>query len=410
MVRFFKGYLLVKASYATNIHKFFRGIKNNKIKHKCTYEELESYLEFSLFNAKDPLATARSYARESSKFIDWIIETYYTKIDKNGKNAPTASNPLKYKKSQKTQDLNLFWLVDEYGEEWEDWRISASDYVKTLDKGVRKDLAAIRMLFEDYLIPHHNYSKDMMTFFNGYANQKINSDEFLKLPFSTEDNKRRSMPLIIRFIDWLIDTHFSDYDDNNDKYKLYDNPFDKVSIPKKHTETTKNALPYKYIKRLRTILTSYKNDEWHNKNFNDWAFPQCQKSLHWYQVEESQIDKTDPDCVWRKKEFYNKSTKEHYWGFEMWSPVQAMALFVKLHLPLRTYQVRFLDSGEADTYRYEKGSWIVNKKHVFADQNIKNPIAKGVFHRTYDTYTEEYSTGLKINTNKTADQNKEEYD
>ncbi|WP_223934095.1 VPA1269 family protein, partial [Aeromonas caviae] len=30
---------------------------------------------------------------------------------------------------------------------------------------------------------------------------------------------------------------------------------------------------------------------------------------------------------------------------QIWSPVKAMVIFMKLHLPLRTYQVSMLDSG-----------------------------------------------------------------
>jgi hypothetical protein len=40
----------------------------------------------------------------------------------------------------------------------------------------------------------------------------------------------------------------------------------------------------------------------------------------------------------------------------MWSPVRWVALLAKLILPLRTLQVRMLDSGEADTWRYAAGS------------------------------------------------------
>ncbi|MGU5713488.1 gamma-mobile-trio integrase GmtZ, partial [Aeromonas caviae] len=79
-----------------------------------------------------------------------------------------------------------------------------------------------------------------------------------------------------------------------------------------------------------------------------------------------------------------------------------------LHLPLRTYQVRMLDSGEADTWRYKQGQWVLNTKHDFALGSDKRPYGKGIFRRIHDTMTGMYSTGLYINTNKTADQNKDE--
>ncbi|MBE9402548.1 hypothetical protein IQR32_14805 [Acinetobacter albensis] len=67
-----------------------------------------------------------------------------------------------------------------------------------------------------------------------------------------------------------------------------------------------------------------------------------------------------------------------------------------------------LDSGEADTWRYESGKWQLNNKHDFVLGNKKRPFAKGVFHRIQDTMIGQYSTGLYINTNKTADNNKDD--
>lgn len=98
-----------------------------------------------------------------------------------------------------------------------------------------------------------------------------------------------------------------------------------------------------------------------------------------------QIDKSDPDCVWRTKEVTrdNKRITLH----QIWSPVKAMVIFMKLHLPLRTYQVRMLDSGEADTWRYESGRWKLNDKHDFALGSEKRPFGKGIIRRIHDTMT-----------------------
>lgn len=120
-------------------------------------------------------------------------------------------------------------------------------------------------------------------------------------------------------------------------------------------------------------------------------------------MDESLIDKNDPDCVWRSKEIERKNKRITI--HQIWSPVVSMALFIKLHLPLRTYQVRMLDSGEADTLRYEKGNWIKNP-HDFA----LNHYSKGVFRQFKDNATGLESTGLYISTNKTADQNKDEFE
>ena len=46
--------------------------------------------------------------------------------------------------------------------------------------------------------------------------------------------------------------------------------------------------------------------------------------------------------------------------YELWCPASAVALYLKLELPLRTAQVRWLDSGEADLWRYQNGYWVKN--------------------------------------------------
>ena len=79
----------------------------------------------------------------------------------------------------------------------------------------------------------------------------------------------------------------------------------------------------------------------------------------------------------------------------MWSPVTAMLALVKLHLPLRTYQIRFLDSGEADTWRYQDGLWVTNEAHDFAMGTSKRPYAKGVFKRISDSMSGGHSTGKR---------------
>lgn len=55
----------------------------------------------------------------------------------------------------------------------------------------------------------------------------------------------------------------------------------------------------------------------------------------WFPVTDDDIDRTDPDCVWRVRPKAN----ERQAVLEMWSPVRWVALLTKLILPLRTMQV-----------------------------------------------------------------------
>src|SRR5690606_27584430 len=118
------------------------------------------------------------------------------------------------------------------------------------------------------------------------------------------------------------------------------------------------------------------------------------KGGSWFNVNETLIDKNDIDCVWREKILTRDNKQRSI--YQIWSPVAAMVLFIKLHLPLRTYQIRMLDSGEADTLRYENGIWI-NNPHTFALKNY----SKGIFRQFKDNLMGLVSTGLYISTNKT---------
>ena len=80
-----------------------------------------------------------------------------------------------------------------------------------------------------------------------------------------------------------------------------------------------------------------------------------------------------------------------------WCPVRAVAMFLLLTVPLRTIQVRQLDSGEGDEFRIDSSTGDL----------IKNPRGEkgrmhGVVRRIHDTGLNDSFLGLFINTNKTS--------
>src|ERR1039457_2148150 len=176
------------------------------------------------------------------------------------------------------------------------------------------------------------------------------------------------------------------------------------------SETVRTPLPYRYIKELRDIICP-------GEHFSDWKWAHQAVDHNtygdWFEVDPGLIDKNDPDCVWRtrKANVYNKAYRAKHGSsykigireiHEIWSPVRAMVISVKLQLPLRTTQVRMLDSGEADTWWYENGTWKLND-HPLAHGIIKTPVEKGVFRRLVNPEDGKVLTGFFINTNKTAD-------
>ena len=319
------------------------------------------------------------------------------------------------KKIRVFTDLQFNWLTEIHGEQWEQWRIYAAKWISLQDTGLDMKVEAVRMLFSRYLTVYAPYSAAINLFFLGHEQHKCNSTELLQAVKGNSTQKGwypAYCNYIATFIDWIIDEFFCEPSDSGIRCPLFRNPFRKIRTIRGRNETVYNPLPYRYIQDLRLILCPKPVDG----NFNDWVWAQNQHSAgkggtkgDWMQVAFGHIDINDPDCVWRKREFTESKTRKRT-VYEIWSPVYAMALFIKLHLPLRTYQVRMLDSGEADTWRYEQGKWIENNVHSFCRGNQSHPYERGVFRRIFDSHQQVFTTGLYVNTNKTADAGKNAID
>ncbi|MFM2655740.1 gamma-mobile-trio integrase GmtZ [Vibrio owensii] len=339
----------------------------------------------------------------------------------------------KRKYDGRSSDLTFSWMLTTLGAEWQQWQELAAEWMATQTTGINNKLEALNRFFESYLAEYAPYAiGDIDLFFKGYCGHQCSSEELKILVMKTQNapgiiSKGVNFPC--DFIDFVIEKVFSEEDDNGNLVPLVQNPLSKIKRQGSATETIRNPLPYRYIQDLRQILCplpdkteltvieqNLKESEtllpaYHYRHFKHWTWAQQRsgqghQSGDWFEVEPELIDKSDPDCVWRCKEVTRKGEKITV--HQIWSPVKAMVIFMKLHLPLRTYQVRMLDSGEADTWRYENGQWVANTLHDFALGSEKRPFGKGIFRRIHDTMIGLYSTGLYINTNKTADQNKDE--
>ncbi len=211
--------------------------------------------------------------------------------------------------------------------------------------------------------------------------------------------------IINTFLHFVLLREFSELDGRNQPVILpeYHNPVARRSMGAlpKLDESVYSPLPYGYIDELRQMLAS-------GPNFRDWHWAQNAMGVkvgrlgslgpEWFAVNEAEIDRNDPDCVWRLRELTNGTSV-----LEMWSPARWVALLMKLLLPLRTHQVRMLDSGEADTWRYEDGRWILNYG-LLAEGTKSRPLQQGVLRRSSVLGgNESAGTILYINTNKTHD-------
>lgn len=309
----------------------------------------------------------------------------------------------------RSSDMSFSWMTKNGSGDWEQWRIWLAGWMATQTGSAGVKLNAMVWFAGTYL-PLVPGAVDPIEFFKAGSERTLPDLRGLLEKTMSPVTAVKNQNWIVDLLDWVIQEHLTEPDDLGKPAALVGNPFAKGKEKSLITESVHNPLPYAYIRELRSILCPDLRG-----NFRDWEWAQQQSGQvrtdfgDWYEVDPGLIDREDRDCVWRAREVLRPIGGERrvVTVYEMWSPVRAMALQIKLHLPLRTYQVRFLDSGEADTWRYTANGWAINRRHPFALGKETNPWSRGVFRRMVSHDTGQIMTGLYINTNKTADLNKE---
>lgn len=358
-----------------------------------------------------------------SDFIDWVLREKFCEADTNGHRVIPANlrNPFPRKSPKlhgKGDDLS-FRHVLLIEPRMADWVSYAAEYIQSLRNNQEQRFKAVDAFLTRYLVKE-NLPRDPLEFLKQTTDKPAFIDALVKTKGRHNSSKaahsgKPSLGAIkfnvyaADFIDWLLLEKLSVEDEQGKRFvpSVFHNPIVRVSRTKidAPNETVKNALPMIYIRRLRTMLAE-------GPTFRDWTW--AQEALgtdgnggDWFIVDPVLVNRDDPDCVWRERKPSSKTRKANNHPevvTEIWSPVRVVALYMKLELALRTHQVRFLDSGEADTWRYvwdERGG-----RFELNDTSGREtrPCQRGVFHREAG----KSGAGFFINTNKTADINKPE--
>ncbi|WLI13589.1 MULTISPECIES: VPA1269 family protein [Pseudomonas] len=311
----------------------------------------------------------------------------------------SAQPTSKVKGVKRNTDITLSWVGRDYPQ-LATWRDLAVLWLEGETTGIAKRLRAFVSFFERYLVQ-----------------QRLPLDPAVLLARTTllPDFYRTACPnseegiqynnVIHAFLHFVLLHELSEANDYGEPVvsPAFHNPVPRLSdseVRMRRDESVHSPLPYGYIDELRQMLAA-------GPHFRDWHWAQSALGVEtgqrvrsgpdWFEVTEEQIDRNDPDCVWREIPMKNGTR------LEMWSPVRWVALIAKLIVPLRTFQVRMLDSGEADTWRYAAGNWTLNHSRL-AQGNERRPLQQGVFRRSQPLADgEAVSAMLYINTNKTAD-------
>ncbi|OPA09199.1 MULTISPECIES: VPA1269 family protein [Bacillus cereus group] len=397
---------------------------DNFFKHKIIEE---------LCNGKSASEIGREYGVTHATVMKWLRD-----FIKNGAFDDNALSPkenlrlgqLKEKAKKRELELrfhgtttseNLEWLL-EYDSDLQQWSEYATEWIKTVVRSKDKALTSLSSFFKKYVIPY-NITRSVQEFIS----IDYDTPDFYEIIYVKRGSQSKALHEAkknVEFVDWIIEEKFSVEDDLGNKLTPteFRNPLTKY-LPdsvksSQRNESDKNVLPYRYIKDIRNILCPPNATCFKDLKFAQSAGDPSRAGGDWFIVDKSVIDKNDPDCVYRfrKTSKYEQTTKglseEVY---EMWFPGPTVLLWTKLLLPLRTYQVRMLDSGEMDTYKYVQsmrnvaGKWIKNDSHL-SQGTERNPFERGALRKFKDKTTQLEMTGFFINTNKTADINKEESD
>ncbi len=153
-----------------------------------------------------------------------------------------------------------------------------------------------------------------------------------------------------------------------------------VSDQQGWNESTKPALAFQYVDAMKKWMVPE-----NAKDFSDLTGVH-QFDADYFEVEESLIDRYDPDCVFRIQG--NKTL--------LWFPVHWMHAYTLVSIPARGRQIAYNDSGEADEYIAD----IEADKIVFA-KNM-NLLAQSKRKLAFVQYSDDGFWGMHFTSNKTS--------
>ncbi len=393
------------------------------------YRNIVKFIEFTLTNCdgifrvnadgyRVPYSKYRNPLPELPKEIAWIRST-----------AAVERGAVK--------DLEMTYLIESHPgmDRWRQYGVGFLASCRGNLSGYRR---AVRQFLNDYILGNKlTVDPDQLLSIEWreknplpvYAEALITNGAYKKP--TSEDFRSAEV-----FIDYVLMEHYSAENDFGRRIVSgdYSNPLysqrgsQESKYKKSHfSKSNKEVLPSRFIRYCREIICPDGST-----NFTELKWAQSSTEGSWFEVPIKLIDKNDPDCVWRTRAIRKDSRWHKFKGaktklvnvYEIWSPVIAISNIVKLELPLRQYQVRLLDSGEADSWRYSgskvsnlvsgewkyhAGGWIKNEGRLIK-KATKNHRSVGVFRRMPSSDGSKMLTGLYINTNKTADKNKDQFD
>lgn len=272
------------------------------------------------------------------------------------------------RKINKSLEHDFLWVLEE-DQAMDEWRSKLREWILGKKHGLAPRTYMANRFFS-YLLENPSLPRKIAVYCQRETVLSVSWADWASRQQWSVGSLNNYSNMLSEFIDWYLHVHLTDDDDFGRPVSspLHWNPVMRLgSAGGRKADTHRDAMPLRYLHELQNIITA-----------DDFKWP---KTI--------------------KKDLFRRVNPITGQVDELWSPVRAYAMLVKLFLPLRTYQVRMLDSGEADSMMLVNGVWVTNTKPLAPKS--KKVIRRGFLREFHDTQSGHSFTGFYVNTNKTAD-------
>ena len=219
------------------------------------------------------------------------------------------------KNDGRSSDFTFSWMLTTLGPEWQQWQEYAAEWMKEQSTGLQNKQKTLSHFFESYFLTYAPYASDVTLFFKGFQGHHCSSVELeasVSKTISSPVHIQQTINHSCNFIDFVIEHHFSEEDDNGNLIPVFQNPLNRIKKKRELTETVRNPLPYRYIQDLRQILCPMPDKAkladiqnklpvgksllpaYHYRHFKDWVWAQRQtgngnQGGDWFEVEPEHV-------------------------------------------------------------------------------------------------------------------------
>ena len=277
-------------------------------------------------------------------------------------------------KTTRTKNSDFMWCVEK-DPSLENWRFEISESTNKITnmKNITRIVVIMNKLL-DYLVKSPHITRNPIEYIESKYNDDLMVDYILdKLDSPT--SQQQYLSALHSFFEDLLNKYATADDGDEGKFRMqgFSNPIRPEDIPSQNvvaSHTYRIPMPRVLVEKAKEIICE-----------NDFAW--CKK------IKEDNFTWHNPETGATER---------------IWSPVRAFAILNKMTIPLRTYQVRMLESGEGDPEKFDAAlfKWVPNTGvHANPKKHSKHP--SGFLKKMYDGEKCSYFTGLYVNTNKTQD-------